>query len=79
MSEAKGCPKCSGNMEAGYLSNAPYGDEEEVCSLSDGQEESLHTSVGNVASQNSEEIRKAKKGLIEIFNLHANGRQTSRF
>jgi predicted nucleic-acid-binding Zn-ribbon protein len=24
MSEIKKCPKCGGNMEAGYLSNAPY-------------------------------------------------------
>jgi hypothetical protein len=24
MSEAKKCPKCDGEMEAGYLHNAPY-------------------------------------------------------
>jgi hypothetical protein len=34
------------------------GEEEEVCSLLEGEEESLHTSEGNAATQNSGEIRK---------------------
>ena len=45
MSEVKKCPKCNGEMEVGYLNNAPYWRRGRAFGVLDGMEESLHTNV----------------------------------
>ena len=43
MSEVKKCPKCGGEMEVGYLDNAPYWRHgRSILGVLDGMEESLH-------------------------------------
>jgi len=53
MSEFNKCPKCSREMEVGYLSNAQYWRHGRSIWSFGGMEESLATNVGIVAMWNS--------------------------